>query len=133
MIIYSKKGSAIKHIKNVMIKEKFDSTAFLSSLFHYARDFNFNHIVFDVNRYKISVNLVRKSSTYGHAEMFYVSAEPKVFASVLSSINAAIEIAELEGKRQAVVKTLNLEREEQVFQFKLKEFGNGKYNLDLSI
>jgi hypothetical protein len=51
----------------------------------------------------------------------------------MSAINSAIEIAELEGKQQATVVTPNLERNEQVFQFKLREFGSGKYNLDLSI
>lgn len=116
-----------------MANEKFDASAFLSSLFHYARDFNYNHIIFDANRYKISVNLVRKSSTYGNAEMFYVSADPKAFAPVISRINSAIEIAELEGSQQATIKTPLLTRENQVFQFRLKEFGNGKYNLDLSI
>ncbi|MBZ6004254.1 hypothetical protein KII95_09550 [Leuconostoc gelidum subsp. aenigmaticum] len=116
-----------------MAKEKFDATDFLSSLFHYAHDFNFNHIIFEANRYKVSVNLVRKSATYGNAEVFYVSADTKEFAPVMSSVNGAIEIAELEGKQQATVKTANLERGDQVFQFRLHEFGNGKYSLDLSI
>lgn len=116
-----------------MAKEKFNSQEFLSSLFHYAHGFNFNHIIFDANRYRVSVSLMRKSATYGNAEMFYVSADPKEFAPVMSAINSAIEIAELEGSQQATVFTPNLERNEQVFQFKLREFGNGKYNLDLSI
>lgn len=116
-----------------MTKEKFNSQEFLSSLFHYAHGFNFNHIIFDANRYRVSVSLMRRSATYGNAEMFYVSADPKEFAPVMSAINSAIEIAELEGKQQATVVTPNLERNEQVFQFKLREFGSGKYNLDLSI
>ena len=116
-----------------MAKEKFDAGAFLSSHFHYAHDFNYNHIVFEANRYKISVNLVRKSATYGNADMFYVSADTKAFAPVMSAINAAIEVAELAGKQQASVATPALERETQVFQFRLREFGNGKYSLDLSI
>ncbi|ADG40697.1 MULTISPECIES: hypothetical protein [Leuconostoc] len=116
-----------------MAKEKFDATAFLSSLFHYAHDFNFNHIIFDANRYKVSVNLVRKSATYGNAELFYVAADIKEFAPVMSTVNRSIEIAELEGTQQASIKTSNLVRGEQVFQFKLREFGNGKYSLDLSI
>ncbi|GMA70250.1 hypothetical protein GCM10025879_14960 [Leuconostoc litchii] len=116
-----------------MAKEKFNSQEFLSSLFHYAHGFNFNHIIFDANRYRVSVSLVRRSATYGNAEMFYVSADPKEFAPVMSTVNSAIEIAELEGRQQATVATVNLERREQVFQFKLREFGNGKYNLDLSL
>lgn len=116
-----------------MTKEKINPNDFLSSLFHYAHDFNFNHIVFDANRYKISVNLLRKSAKYGNAELFYVSVDTKEFSPVMSAINGAIEIAELEGSQQATVKTTNLDRGEQVFQFKLHEFGNGKYSLDLSI
>ncbi|MBU7455182.1 hypothetical protein [Leuconostoc fallax] len=116
-----------------MVKNKFNATQFLSSLFHYVRDFNFNHIIFEVNRYKTSVKLVRKSQTYGNAELFYVSADTKAFAPVISQINAAIELAELEGTQQASVKTPDLQREEQIFQFRLREFGHGKYQLDLSI
>ena len=80
-----------------MAKEKFNSQEFLSSLFHYAHGFNFNHIIFDANRYRVSVSLMRRSATYGNAEMFYVSADPKEFAPVMSAINSAIEIAELDG------------------------------------
>ena len=116
-----------------MAKDKFEATAFLSSLFHYVHDYNFNHIVFDANRYKVSVNLIRKSATYGHTELFYVSADAKEFAPVMSAINGAVEIAELEGSRQATIKTPELSRGEQVFQFRLREFGNGKYSLDLSV
>ena len=112
-----------------MSKEKIDSAAFLSSLFHYVHDFNYNHIVFEANRYRVSVNL----AVYGNADMFYVSVDTKAFAGVMSAINSAIEIAELEGSRQAVIKTPHLERDEQIFQFRLREFGNGKYSLDLSV
>ena len=65
--------------------------------------------------------------------MFYVSADTKSFAPVMSAINGAIEVAELASKQQAVVATPALERQEQVFQFRLREFGHGKYSLDLSI
>lgn len=116
-----------------MSKEKIDSAAFLSSLFHYVHDFNYNHIVFEANRYRVSVNLARKSAVYGNADMFYVSVDTKAFSGVMSAINSAIEIAELEGSRQAVIKTPHLERDEQIFQFRLREFGNGKYSLDLSV
>lgn len=116
-----------------MAKEKFDAGEFISSLFHYAHDFNYNHIVFEANRYKVSVNLTRRSATYGNADMFYVSADTKLFAPVMSAINGAIEVAELASKQQAVVATPALERQEQVFQFRLRECGHGKYSLDLSI
>ena len=88
-----------------MAKEKFDAEEFISSLFHYAHDFNYNHIVFEANRYKVSVNLTRRSATYGNADMFYVSADTKSFAPVMSAINGAIEVAELASKQQAVVET----------------------------
>ncbi|GAO99735.1 hypothetical protein [Fructobacillus ficulneus] len=112
---------------------KYPAGEFLSALFLYARDFNYNHLIFEVNRFKVSVNLARRSNTYGNADLFYVSADPKSFAPVLSAVNQAIEIAELEGDRQAKVKTPDLDREEQIFQFKLKEFGHGRYQLDLSV
>lgn len=88
-----------------MAKEKFDAGEFISSLFHYAHDFNYNHIVFEANRYKVLVNLTRRSATYGNADMFYVSADTKSFAPVMSVINGAIEVAELASKQQAVVET----------------------------
>ncbi|ETW90248.1 hypothetical protein X839_04880 [Streptococcus thermophilus MTH17CL396] len=88
-----------------MAKEKFDAGEFISSLFHYAHDFNYNHIVFEANRYKVSVNLTRRSAIYGNADMFYVSADTKSFAPVMSVINGAIEVAELTSKQQAMVET----------------------------
>lgn len=116
-----------------MAEKKYPAGQYLSALFGYARDFNYNHLVFEVNRFKVSVSLQRRSNTYGNADLFYGSAEPKAFAPVLSAINQAIEIAELEGDRQATVKTPDLTRKDQIFQFKMKEFGHGKYLLDLSI
>ncbi|CAH1852725.1 hypothetical protein [Convivina praedatoris] len=116
-----------------MSENKIEPADFLSSLFLYAHDFNFNHIVFDVTRYKISVSLSRRSARYGNTDMFYTSADAKVFARVMSVINHAIELAELEGSQQATIMTPNLKRESQIFQFKLHEFGAGKYQLDLSI
>lgn len=116
-----------------MSEEKYPAGEFLSALFLYAHDFNYNHLVFEAKRFKVSVNLVRRSNTYGNAELFYASADPKSFAPVMSAINQAIEIAELEGDRQAKVMTPDLERGEQIFQFKLREFGHGRYQLDLSI
>lgn len=53
-----------------MAKEKFDAGEFISSLFHYAHDLNYNHIVFETNRYKVSVNLTRRSATYGMLTCF---------------------------------------------------------------
>ena len=37
--------------------------------------------------------------------MFYVSADTKSFAPVMSAINGAIEVAELASKQQAMVET----------------------------
>ncbi|MDF7637707.1 hypothetical protein PT274_05490 [Leuconostocaceae bacterium ESL0958] len=114
-------------------KQKYPAGAFLSALFLYAHDFNYNHLVFEVNRFKVTVNLVRRSKAYGNADLFYTSADPKDFAPVLSAVNQAIEEAELVGSLQAKVATPDLERPEQIFQFKLREFGHGKYQLDLSL
>ncbi|CAK8054663.1 hypothetical protein [Eupransor demetentiae] len=116
-----------------MSENKIDPKEFLSALFLYAHDFNFNHIVFEVNRFKVSVNLVRRSATYGAADLFYTSEGPKTMAKVMSTINKAIEMAELEGSQQAKIETPELTRGEQIFQFKMREFGGGKYQLDLSL
>ena len=63
-----------------MAKEKFDAEEFISSLFHYAHDFNYNHM--------------------GMLTCFHVSADTKSFAPVMSAINGAIEVAELASKQQ---------------------------------
>ncbi|WEV54161.1 hypothetical protein OZX65_05375 [Leuconostocaceae bacterium ESL0723] len=116
-----------------MAAEKIDAPEYLSALFLYTRDFNFNHILIEVNRYKVSINLARRSAVYGNHDLFYGSGDPKQMGGVLSKINGAIEMAELEGSQQAQVETPSLTRDQQVFQFKVHEYGHGKYRLDLSV